>query len=146
MCRSGRTLPADPRRFGNKQMMQENRRSSTAPFQKRDNTQRTFKKKKKKKKWKTASYHGFWDEKAVCCVDASPSTQATMTTSVWHQCSFHQIDHLLCTCRGIERIITCQEHTHKYCLFLARHAAASVWSLLKSPESGFKTSSCFRLA
>lgn len=37
-------------------------------------------------------------------------------------------------------------HTHKYCLFLASLRAASVWSLLKSPESDSKMSSIGILA
>lgn len=42
---------------------------------------------------------------------------------------------------GVELIETCREHTHKYCLFLASLRAASVWSLLKSPESDSEMSS-----
>lgn len=47
---------------------------------------------------------------------------------------------------GFGLIKTCREHTHKYCLFPASLRAASVWSLLKSPESDSKMSSIGILA
>lgn len=95
-------------------------------------------------------------------MDASVSTGWAVTTevmvtlfsplraSVWHPhaCVFVLFFHVTfyVHAEGVELIETCREHTHKYCLFLARLRAASVWSLLKSPESDSKMSSIKILA
>lgn len=142
MCRTGGDLPADPRQrhFGNKEMMHENTRSPTAPRKKCENIQNK----------KTRSYHGFWDEKAVCCMDASTSTQAMMMTS---RPDGGGLASVLVSSDLSPSLYTQRDradhnkNTHiNIACFLACHRAASVWSLLKSPESGFKTPSCFRLA
>lgn len=145
MCRTGGVLPASPwqRHFDNKEMMYEKTGFPTAPLKKCENIQ------KKEEEKKTRSYHGFWDEKAVCCMDASTSTQAMMMASRPDGVSLASV---LVSSDLSPSLYTQRDradhnkNTHKYCLFLACHRAASVWSLLKSPESGFKTSSCFRLA
>lgn len=72
-----------------------------------------------------------------------------LRVSVWHPRLFFFLFFLFFTyvhTEGFELIKTCREHTHKYCLFLASLRAASVWSLLKSPESDSKMSSIGILA
>lgn len=94
-------------------------------------------------------------------MDASVSTGWAVTTavmvilfsplraSVWHPHAcvlFCNHATFYVHAEGVELIETCREHTHKYCLFLASLRAASVWSLLKSPESDSKMSSIRILA
>lgn len=119
-----------------------------------------------KEKWgyrihkKTRWYNGFWDEKAVCCMDASAQEQAGQwwwwrwwfvppPTPPAHPFKRVRLASMLLFrlvtfyvyAEGLSRSKLSEEYTHKYCLFLACLQAARVWSLLKSPESDSKISS-----
>lgn len=120
----------------------------------------SFKKRSEDINEKTRWYNGFWDEKAVCCMDCQQerrlgsghggddylfTSESVRLAPTLVFLSFFFLFTYVHT-EGFELIKTCREHTHKYCLFLASLRAASVWSLLKSPESDSKMSSIGILA
>lgn len=82
--------------------------SPTAPLKKCENIQN---KKKKKKKKRQDHIMAFGMRRQFVAWMPAPARRQWwrrpgLMESVWLQCSFHQIYHLLCTRRGIELIIT----------------------------------------